>query len=369
MNSRNLLLYTPIAQGSSKFSKNLTFNATGWRRSIRKDGGYWSGSFTLTGNKFELAQMFYEHLAFHFVEKSAGKQTFEGLVYELDLTINGITRRRTLDMMFNYLSTLYTDEDDALNTSSSVQNDGSINRFGRREEVVYLDGYPTAAAEAYRDTFLKEYQWPDAKVVGFNKYRGDGLLFTIAGYVFTTNWRFESVGDASTDDLSTWIDEIITTDCEFVDVGSIEANTVQVKKETNVPQRTFDTIVELADIGDAAANPYRFYVENDRQAHYRQIDNTPQYYLKNGLLYSSVGYNVTVNPWQVKPGVIRDMDYPAGKPNYDSWLQDARDFYVSEIEFGDDLEKPIMKTDYFEESEMLAAQEEFRQQFEEDENA
>jgi len=369
--TRRLGFFTPVVQGTPVFALDVS-HAENWRRSIRRDGGYWMGTFSITDTIFKLSQIFYEFLGFHFEERSQGQTTWEGIAYELDLNVNGVIRRRSLDMMYNHVWSMYNDDSDNVQTSSAVQGTASINRYGRREEVLYLDGYPTAAAESRRDTYLKEYQWPYPRVVGVNRPRRDEaaeLKVTVAGYAFTANWRFETAGDASTDDASTWVQEIIDTDCEFIDVGSLESNTTQVKKDTNVPMRAFDQLIEITDLGDendTDNTPWRFYIDNQRKAYYRAIDNEPYYFLKKGGLYTAVGGNTMTNPWQVKPTVIKDLDFPAGKPNFDSFLDDARDFYASEVEFGDGLTRPLLKTDYFEESEYLAAREALRQQWEVD---
>lgn len=62
-----------------------------------------------------------------------------------------------------------------------------------------------------------------------------------------------------------------------------------------------------------------------------------------------------VNPWMVRPGVVRDMTYQFGHYEEGSWFQDARDFYLSEVEVS--LRAGvILKTEVFDESEILAAQ-------------
>jgi hypothetical protein len=373
---RNLLLKTPVIYGAPVFVRNISQEATGWRRSIRRDGGYWMGSFTISADPIHLGQFFNEYLGYHF-EEIAGNKTWEGLIYEMDLTINGITRNRSLDMMYNYVSVKYNDDSDAAQNSAAESNAASISRYGRREELLLLDNYPQTAAEQYRDTYLREHAWPWARVVGVKlQEKGakrkieDRLEVSVAGYIFTANWRFETVGDDTDDDVSTWITDIVATDCEYLQTGAIVANTTQVRKETNMPERAWDVIAELTDLGGldafSFAVPYRFYVDNDRRAFYEQISTTPLYSIRDGGLYTGPGGNALVSPWKVRPGVVRDLDYPGRKLEIDTWLDDGRDFYVSEVEFGDGFSHPVLKTDYFEESEGLAAQQENIQDMEED---
>src|SRR3990167_3301456 len=84
-----------------------TLRAQGWRRSIRAVGGYWQGEFTLHGTPNDLSRFFYEYLGYHLEERSAGHKTWEGLVYEMELTTDGVTRRRTLDALYNHVRVKY----------------------------------------------------------------------------------------------------------------------------------------------------------------------------------------------------------------------------------------------------------------------
>src|SRR3990167_5193621 len=162
---RNLILKTPVVYGTPNFVRNISQEAVNWRRSVRRDGGYWLGSFTWLGDAVRLSKYFNEFLSFHF-EEIAGGKTWEGLIYEMDLTINGITRRRSLDMLYNYVSVKYNDETDTNQDSTASSNAASIARYGRREELLLLDNYPQAAAEQQRDAFLKENAWPWPRGVG-----------------------------------------------------------------------------------------------------------------------------------------------------------------------------------------------------------
>src|SRR3972149_6509169 len=98
MSERTLKLYSAITLGTPApvSGGNVTEDALGWSRSINRDGGYLLGGFTLLGSVQKLTTWFYEYLGYHFEETSGGYTTFEGMAYEMDLTIGGATRRRTL---------------------------------------------------------------------------------------------------------------------------------------------------------------------------------------------------------------------------------------------------------------------------------
>jgi len=104
-----LRLYTPLALGTPTFRFDLTRYAQNWKRSIRAVGGYWQGSFRLTGAVSDLAQAFDQWLGYHVQERSGGGTTWEGLVYEMDLTVGGVKRRRSFDLMANSVKSTYVD--------------------------------------------------------------------------------------------------------------------------------------------------------------------------------------------------------------------------------------------------------------------
>ena len=354
---RTLEVFSRLKDASPPvFMADVSIAAQGWRRTIRRNGGYWDGSFTLFGTPGDLAAMFYEWLGCHFQERVGGYKTWEGLLYDMDFTVGKITRKRSLDLMYNRVGGIYIDDDGNTNDLAVAENLLSQGRYGRRDEWLSLDGYYTNSANAYRDTFLKENSWPWPRTVGAGLGQGEAKLeVTVCGYIFTANWQFEDVGDGTTDDLDDWVSEILTTDCEFLEPGSITANTLQVVKDTNQPQRCWDVLMDLIELGDASGNPYRIYCDNDRIVNYEQISTSVDYHLRGGTLYLGVGGIAEANPFMVKPGIVRDLTYPVRMTESGAWLADLRDFYIDEVEAGDT--GLTLKTDLFEESEIMMAQE------------
>jgi len=361
-------LYTPINRGRH-FIKDITEDAIGWRRSMRAMGGYWMGSFRLesktkfTGGKGgsqELLDNFYNWLGAEIVEESGGFQTWQGLVYSMDLTHKGLIRRRSLDLISNYVKVEYVDDEGDDGSTAAAENTDSSGLFGRKEALLSYDGIGETAADAFRDRYLKENAYPYPRVVGVNPavdmLGTDEPLTTLevncCGYIFTGNWRFESVGDGSQDNLSDWISEIVTTDMEFVDVGVINTNTVQVYKQNSSPRRAWDVVRGLVEIGDTDGDPYYFMVGNNRLAYYGQIDTNPKYYLREGKVYAAPSGNTPADIWRMRPAVVRDMDYPVTRYWSGGWLNNIRDFYMEEYECSVDTGLTI-KSNQFDESEIL----------------
>lgn len=354
----SLQMYQPIMLGSS-LQMDLSPYIAGWSRNIVRDGGDWIGDLEIIGEPDFLETLFYEHLGADIREKSGGFPTWRGMIYELELTVNGSSRRRSLDEIYNYVTAQYIKPDNTNATSAAALNQQSINRYGRREELLLLDGYTQVSAEARRDQYLKEYAWPVPRATGVMSGQGVSLRASICGYMLTAAWRYETAGDGSTDNVSDWVSEIIATDCQLLRSGKITSNTLQVTKETKTAQRVGDLLFDLAELGDASGNPWRIYTDTDRQVYYEQVDVTPQYYLINGKLYDRGFGGAVVDPWRVRPGVVRDLSYPVQKTEYDGWLSDSRDFYVSDVSCGTGAGL-VLKTDISGgELDVLAAQAEY----------
>lgn len=512
MANYSLRLYSPLLMGAD-FLDDVTEMAQDWRRSTRLVGGPWLGSFRLIGDLPLLQQWYYNLLGAHLEERASGITSWAGLIYEMDLTYQGVKRRRSLDLLSNAVKARYitfeqgnelltnagfedtggltgwtapgaamqsadyahggtysakipgtspadyiyqavavpesartgaisfwyynvktpmgagyklydvtnaadiipltaldvtedtwlqiqqgfavpegctevalylygptnaatTYFDDAsvkINESVVVEsawftNANSIARYGRKEEYISLDGYLSSAAEARAQTQLAEYGVPRSHTVGVEKAKRSGrtvlppnvgtLDVTVAGYVFTVNWQYVTVLDGGRGYVSEWIGDILTTDCPFLSGVEVAENDLEVIRHLSMPQRAWDTVAELTDLGDDTGWPWRLWVDVNRMAHYAPLDNTPLYVWYNGGLYDRIGASQEVDPFLVVPGVVRDTQYPVD-PSESSlpFLADARDSLITEVEAGADGSLQL-KTGLFTEGEIIAAQQE-----------
>jgi hypothetical protein len=505
----SLKLYGSLARSATPpFLGDLTGMAKNWKRSTRAVGGFWQGSFQITGDLPRLQQFFYENMGCHLEEKAGGAISWEGLIYEMELSHAGVRRRRSLDLMANYIQarylsesatsvlqnggfeiaggggqpfanwtsndpawtvdevnpafihagahacnaiyhalfpqphvyqivpctggelcqvTLYTRGDGTnagqvrlrnvvsgldllpitttgitgttytvyafrvaiptgctsvqlylyapptagacwydtvslqfisttVTATAAVSDLSSIARYGRKDEDVILSGYPLVAAQTRRDTALKERAWPWPRTVSAAPATGPTTLdVMVCGYVFTANWRYLSVQDGYTSNLSAWIGDILTADCPFLQLGAINLNAIQVLRFTSITQRAWDMIKELVDVGGVGGAYWQAFVDVGRRFYYRAIPTTPRYYLRKGGLYNVAGGRQAVTPWLVRPAVVRDMEYPMTRSEPGSFLPDVRDTWIEEVEV-DTAGKILLKTSLFSEESMLATQ-------------
>lgn len=355
MANRNLRVYSPLIQTgfALEYLDDVSERAVGWSRTIHRDAGYLDGEFIIPGSDLSLQRMMGEYIGAHFEERSSGVKTWEGLIYEMDLAKSGTIYRISLDLLANHVTAKYIDEDNVIQDTSAAENTDSQEKYGRKEELLLLDGFKQAEAESRRDSFLATYGFPQPFTMSFSADRPDGLEVKVLGYVHTAAWRYETVGDASEGAISTYLTELITTDCEFLKTGRITENTAQHVKTSNLPMRVFDVFRELTDVGIGSV-PARLYVTNGRRVNYEPLDLNPEYYTRNGVFYTSAGGSAEADRWRVTPGVVRNMSYPFAKRHKNSIFQDARDAYLVEVEAGDAGLYP--KTEVFDEGEFYASE-------------
>lgn len=342
----DLLLFAPKISGSDGFVESVA-NPIGWRRSVRSEGGFWQGSFFWDDEPTGLINRFYNRLGYHLIERIGSGTTWAGLIYELELDHRGHRLRRSLDTLYNAIDISYQDGGEVI-TAGFATEATTINRYGRREMILTADGEPQATAEARRDLQLAQSGWPWARPVSLQRGAGTTLEAKVCGYAFTANWMHAKAGDDTEHDLDHWASAIVGTayglssdhggstsgagDCQFLKAGIMDSNTLQILETTESDQRAWDQLTTIAAAGHSTTEPWRLWVGLDRELHYRQIDLTPRYYRRNGRIYDSPGGDQEVVPWLMAPAVLRDLDYPVKIQEPGSWLEDARDVYLDEIE-------------------------------------
>ncbi len=174
------------AATGSHASVNLTELAQEWKRSIRLQGGFWTGSFTLPVGK-EAYDAFGSWLGCHIEERSAGHVTWEGMVYEMELAQDGVVRRRSFDTMFNRVRALYQNIQGVDSFTPWVDDQGSDDRYGSKEDVLRTDTTLSDVAVNLTNRHLQEHAWPYSQVVSFSP--DDKLTVSCCGYIFTLNWQ------------------------------------------------------------------------------------------------------------------------------------------------------------------------------------
>lgn len=328
-----LLVFNSIKLGGG-YVADLTSYVRDWRRTIRLQGGYWIGNMTIVRPLSELIEMFYEWLGYHVEERVGGAVTWEGMIYEMTLNTGFTARTRSLNDMYNYVTTTYMGNN-KVQTSSAAQVVNSINRYGRRETLLSYDQLDSTSAIKLRDRYLSEHAWPWPRPA-YSQPGEASLEIIVCGYIFTANWRYTTTADGKSSTVQDWIKSIVETDLsEFLVNRWVAPNSLAIQRSLQTPTRCWDQILNLVSLGDPDSRLYRALVKSGREFHYGPVDLTPLYYIVKGQLVTGVGSTMqAVHPCSVQPGVYRDMDWPQARSEPGSALYDGRDMLIEEISYG-----------------------------------
>lgn len=352
-----LRINNPVTLGGG-YVDAITADVTGWTRSIRANGGSWLGKFTITGELRELERWFYNRLGFDLQERSAGVRSWRGMIYSMDLYRGtGLCgRRRSLDAMYNAINATYLNSDDGVGEAGWLTQSKSIAQYGRREQWVGMDNFGLAQAQKRQAVLLAENAWPWPRTIG-SRNDAARLDVIVCGYAFTANWLFSTIDYSPATDthVSDYIAAMLA-DCDFLTAGDITSNTLEVRAWTDTPQRTWDQIMEMTELGDSSGNHWRAWVDNDLALNYAACDLTPVYYERGSGLEAVNG--AAINPWTVQPGVYRDMTYPGANDEPGNWLNDHRDAWIEEVTVDDQGNISMIPADDMDDSDILTAQQE-----------
>lgn len=330
----SLLLYSPVLLGAN-FALDLTKKAQSWRRTIRLQGGYWQGTFRIVAPLPELVDYFYNWLGWHLEESVQGVKSWEGMIYELVLNTPNASRVRSLDKLANHVRMKYVNGAGADQITSAASVQASIDRYGQREEIQDAGKFDSVSAEAMRASYLAEYAWPWGRPQASGGEDSASLDVTVCGYVFTANWRHTTQANDATDTVHDWISDILTNDCAtWLSVGTLEANTTSIERSVDDYKRCWELMQDVIGVGDASGNLYRLFVGNNRYVYYELVNKIPDYYVVKGEICERLAATEAMNPWFVKPGIFRDMDYPVSYMEQGSYLNNVRDVLVEEVSCG-----------------------------------
>lgn len=341
----NLSLFHRLAASTGSMTyDNIMRHATGWQRTTRALGGYWLGNFSvnaedgLTAN--DLIDFFTTHIGNRIVEKTAGIVTWEGEISQMDLTLDGVTYRRTLDTEYwhNKVKVSYTDNATGNATATAwAENESSSELYG---EGCYIDvvgnNYDATAATAARDRRLTENAFPKplpASGMAFGMgAEQDGLQVYCSGFVLSMNRRYRE-SDTAAAAISTQISTLVG-ESEFVTAGSIESNSMSVPIScAEIPSRLWDVVEDMILMGDTSGNRWIGGVYNERRFNYKLAETEITHYWRGGTLVDRAG--VPVIPSLVKPNIIVQVSSaPVGTlPPGGNVFDNPKNIYVEEVEF------------------------------------
>lgn len=353
----NIRVYQPQKLGG-RYITDVTKYQEGYRHSIKLYGGYWTSTWDMINMSPQgMLSFFKGKIGCGIKSYSGGVKVWEGLIWSMDFSNNGVIRRVTLDKVRNSIKCIYTniDDDDARAETSWYENLSSQQRYGKIQEIVYLDKTTTATAQAYAQTVLAESQIPYPMIIAVKEPKLDEiatLKVSAVGFAYTLNYQYLSIAD-STVAIDAAITSVLSTNGEFVSAGSIAANSVQVRPP-DTDTKAWDWLIELAEIGDGST-PYIVQVMNDRRLSYKPLSSTPTLKWNGRTLTSGGGQSLSAGIWSARPGVLRDMTWDNIPLPSTYFLENQRDSFVSEVEASTEYMIPLLKSDDQPDSDMLSA--------------
>lgn len=342
----SLRAYTPVKLNESPLGilSNAAFE---WKRSKTFVGSDLIGTFTLMGPIDILEHWFYDLLGAHIEEHSFGQQTWEGFIWEMDLAAPGHTRsparrwkrrRRSYETLFNRVRCDYTDPDTGITGSTAwVSDSASIARYGQKEEIIQRDLNATNALEAANE-YLETFAFAPPLLISFDAPSEAAFLeVTVVGYWATAAFRFTATADGSTSDVGSWVDDIFTTDLEFLTNRKVASNSRAIVQELSTPTRANQVLEDLLTLRKPiSGDRYNIEVWNEREIVYLDFPNDPIGKLSNGELQTLGGATLEQTPRVIEPGIYRDMDYQAGVfqqvPGSNSYFATPADILIETIE-------------------------------------
>jgi hypothetical protein len=356
-NSRpySLSVKNPLTASGPKMIDNLTGRVFNYRFSRRLIGGDWLATFNLSGVESTLKTFFLTKLNFQFLHHWAQQKAWEGYIYEMDLTAQGITRRMSMSTVRNKIKAKFTDENGDIQETQWYEDTNSTRNFGTIEQIIWLEDVILETAQATAQTYLKLAAWPEPKVINIRETREISLEVTCAGHVFSLNNKYVTAGDGTQQNVSTYIKDIVDTDVEYVTAGRIDTNTTKVKTSFDRDMRAWDAIVELVEVGDASV-PYVVQVQNGRRLTYWDPPPNPTIFWQANAVTSKAGTNYLNTPYKIRPGIMRDQTWGRREAVHtDSYLQSRADAIISEIEISDTSPVPMLKAEDYDDSDYMTA--------------
>ncbi len=355
------------------FEEDFTHMAGRVRVSRKMMGGDWILEFSipLAARGRTYLRDWFDSRLFHTIRMFAGGgKVWEGVVWQLDLSLDGIKLRRDYGEVFNSIKAHYTDEGGTQSATAFFDDVASQSQFGVREQVLYLREMPTAVAEAEAQTALIEMAdaWP--RTVAASLDLDNRLDVIVCGKVFTANNRYVSPTtlDNLAGNIDVFVTNIITNDCEFLTAGEITTNALQKTRSLDTAIRAWDYLAELTEAGDGT-NPFVLSVNPDAFMDYHVPDNTPIYFWhgRRDGFQGAGGVSPPSFSWAAGPGVMRDVTRPNAPAIPGSFLASINDSWILETEMADGQAFPELKPEGLDDEELLRSMRQYGTFLEEEE--
>lgn len=324
--------------GDMAHERDLTRHALNWQRTTHRLYGHYTAQATITGlNRAATIDLYNTTIGKVIREKAYGMTTWEGIVYELRINIDGVEYVQSLapEWYRNKVKVIYSSDIGSRTELAWSENTDSSAMYGQMQYIDMLAGATADGATARQVRQLAEYGWPRSRVVGATtlgrRAQSHSLQMSCVGFWATMNWRYRETNETAA--ASTLIGTLVG-ETQFVTAGRIETNALSVRVDANPrAQRIGDLIAEIMLQGDASGNPWQGGVYG-RELRYEQAPATVTHLLRNGQLTTLGGSRVY--PTLVEPGIlVRNAmtPYVTTPPGTSSVWDDPTVGYVEQVTY------------------------------------
>jgi len=342
---------TPLWVDSSD-SWHLTQQLDEYTHTIRALGGYWSARFTVGGNRHLMDDWLQDGLGRH-IEVFDGSLTkiWEGFVDKILVSYGplAVERGPLLDtansVAINYSAITYDENDEPVvgtrETSDYEDDTDSQALWGIIPKILSTGGIQTTAAEAVRDSFLRENAAPETSKTWRSTSAGSETNVTVEclGYVHWMNWAFNDLTsggyDADEKILAVLAD---TPNSTWLTYGTdhVDENTLDVESWENQNNLAWSVIKDTVAHGDTTNNRWIFGIYENRDAYYQAAPTTIEYQqrLSDTAVRLESVEGMEVYPWNILPGKwIIYPDFLIGQAAEQDLRDDPRAMFIEEVKF------------------------------------
>lgn len=303
------------------FRESLTQKYAAYGHEILAIGGYWTASLTLTVPLAEAERWYEEGLGVQIqVKNHVGYVIWEGFVNQVTLNAGAASEvRGPLMNLANRASAVYSPLDvsvyppvtGATTTTVIAEDTTSQGLFGIIEKIVSAGTATDANAEKVRDVFLEEYAYPEtSSELSLAPGNAQAAVVTL-DCLGNVHWLLAYVYnnyDTGVDYLSEKIKAILTADPNGVistDFRDVTDNLFLTPNMETESRFAWDILTELVALGNDTDDTRRLLgIYANRRAAYTSMPTAVEYLHRLGDPAQRVTTleNVTVYPWDVKPG-------------------------------------------------------------------
>jgi len=287
MIERVLIGRNPVTLWGPDFSAEYSYGTEGDRGTFssceyenRRLGGYWSAAATIHDDPLYLAELFHTSLGRDVkMMGTRGGVASNGFINSMKLHLGGgATKYVSLDGMGNRVWVRYLDasSSDAFTRTLVADNALSIARFGIKDYPLQggrASSPAVASAVATRAVRRIAFPKPAIEGLGAGAARGGDkvrLDLTIDGYVKTLRWRvYNQTASSGAQSADLVMATVLASVGQFVATPYyLQPNGMASRIDFDADQWAWDIINGIVSMGDNLFNPWTFYLDENRHAHY-----------------------------------------------------------------------------------------------------